>query len=254
MKAKISKIIEDTYGAEIAEKLLESYEEVQRNFTLGKWKLSELDAGHFVECTRRIIEQELFKVHTPFDQNLSKFDNSTLVKYENASGHESFRMLIPRALKTVSDIRNKRGVGHIGQVSANEIDATYIIYSVKWVFSEIIRINSKLSPDDTRDLVSHMVKRQVELVWEDSKSAKHVLDPRMDAARKILLLLLSENSPVQLSNLRQSIGYKNETNFTKIIKTLHRKCYLVFDPHDLTCELTPTGELVAEQIILGLKK
>ena len=141
-KSKAFLIIETRYGNEIAQKLMDSYKEIEENFVIQKWKPSELDSGHFVESARRIIEFELFGSYTPYSSKLSTFSDSVINSYQNASGNESFRMLIPRTLKAIFNIRNKRGVGHVGLISPNKMDATYIFYSVKWVLAEIIRLAS----------------------------------------------------------------------------------------------------------------
>ena len=60
MKQIANKILERAFGPEIAQHALNSYQEIQENFVLEKWKPSELDAGHFVEAVRRAVEKELF--------------------------------------------------------------------------------------------------------------------------------------------------------------------------------------------------
>lgn len=140
--ADVETILRSRYPADIVKALLDAYREIESNYALQKWKPSELDAGHFVEAARRILEHELFGQATPINQQISKFSDQVLVKYEQATGDESYRMLIPRALKSVYNIRNKRGVGHVGPVSPNEMDATYILYSVKWVLAELVRLVS----------------------------------------------------------------------------------------------------------------
>ena len=98
---------------DVVDALLNAYREIEENYVLKKWKASELDAGHFVEAARRIIEYELTSSYTLISQKLPNFNDKILLSYENASGDESFRILIPRALKAIYNIRNKRGVGHI---------------------------------------------------------------------------------------------------------------------------------------------
>ncbi len=152
--SQIDRILEQAFGQDIAMHILQAYREILDNFLLKKWKTSELDAGHFVEAVRRAIEKELFGTSTPFTKKLPDFNDVALKGYENAQGDESFRMLIPRNLKSVYNIRNKRGVGHAGVVSPNEMDATYILFSVKWVLCAIIWLKSGLSISETQRLVN----------------------------------------------------------------------------------------------------
>jgi hypothetical protein len=250
MRQDVIKIIEKAFNLEIAQNIFSAYKEIRDNYILKKWKPSELDGGHFVESVRRAIEKELFGTYTPFDQKLTNFDDNVLKKYETISGNESFRILIPRALKSIYNIRNKRGVGHVSSVSPNEMDATYILYTTKWVLSEIIRTKSSLSISETQKIVDEIIERQIELIWESSKSVKRILNPKI-AVREQVLIFLFNNSPLAKDELRKSIEYKNTSNFIKILKGLHAERLIEFDGN--ICEITPKGISKAESIILFSK-
>ena len=155
---------------------------------LGKWKPSELDAGHFVEAVRRVIELRLTGSFTPIGKGLSAFNDKTLKAYESASGDQSYRVLLPRVLKSIYNIRNKRGVGHLSGFSPNEMDATLILYSAKWVLAELVRLESGLSIDETQSLVEEIVERRMELVWRDGEIVR-VMDPSMKATDQAMVLL-----------------------------------------------------------------
>lgn len=128
----IQSLLEGKYPAEIVSHLVKSFYDVEQNYRLEKWKTSELDAGHFVEAVRRLIEQELQGSYTPFSQSLSSFSPAVLSRYESSNGLEEYRILIPRVIYAVYCIRNKRGVGHISSISPNKLDATFILHSSKW--------------------------------------------------------------------------------------------------------------------------
>src|SRR5215813_181006 len=128
----IPSILSATLPKELVEALLTAYKEIETNYVHRKWKASELDAGHFVEAVRRIIEHRLLGTYTPLNKQLSQFTDKVLLQYQQASGDESYRLLVPRILYAIYGVRNKRGVGHLGAISPNEMDATLILYSVKW--------------------------------------------------------------------------------------------------------------------------
>ena len=250
MEKEVFQILQRAFGDEISTQILDSYKEIQGNFLLKKWKPSELDAGHFVEVVRRAIESELFKKYTPIDKQLLKFNELVLKQYESANGNESFRILIPRILKSVHNIRNKRGVGHIGKVSPNEMDSTYILYATKWILSELIRLKSNLSILETQKLVDKIVKRQIELIWESKNKTKRILNPKMQASKQILVFLL-DKSPLSEKKLIKMVEYKNATNFTKLLKYLHSKRLIEYCSDD--CEITDLGIAEAEKILFASK-
>jgi hypothetical protein len=247
MKSAVEAALKKRYPPDIVDKLLAAYREIEENYVLRKWKASELDAGHFVEAVRRVLEQELLGAHTPIATQLSQFTDQVLKQYENAAGDESFRMLIPRALKSIFNVRNKRGIGHLGGFEANEMDATYILYTVKWVLAELVRIASGSSVGDAQRLVEQIVERKMELIWT-SGDVMRVLDPKM-ATREQVLVLLSFKSPRTDTELQKAIGYSNSTNFRKILKRLDKDALIHYDTAG-TCTLLPTGHAEAEAIAL----
>lgn len=247
---QIIKILQSKYNQDLAEKLLKSYLEIETNFFWKKWGTSELNAGHFVETMRRIIEFELYGTYTAFNQRLSNFSDQVITRYEQQTGHESFRMLIPRALKAIYNIRNKRGVGHIKDISPNEMDATYILYTTKWVLAETIRLATNLSLSDTQKLLDSIVERNIDILWKNN-SLKRVLNPKIPSKEQILVLLYDE-SPLKAIQLQEIIEYKNLSNFTKILKELHKARFIEFD--STNCKISPTGILEAEKIIKKYKK
>jgi hypothetical protein len=232
---------------ELVDALLNAYRDIEENYFLKKWKASELDSGHFVEAGRRIIEHELTGNYTPISQKLSNFSDKVLQSYESASGDESFRILIPRALKAVYNIRNKRGVGHISGVSPNEMDSTYILYTVKWVLAELVRLASGLPISETQRLVDSITERKMEIIWKEGDISR-ILDKQLKAREQILVLLYDQ-SPRQDEKLLAIIEYSSKSRFRGILKELHR-ARLIEYMADGRCIISPKGLIEAEAIVL----
>lgn len=228
---------------ELVGALLSAQKEIEGNYLHRKWKASELDAGHFVEAARRIIEHRLFGTYTPIGKDLPKFNDRLLQQYEQASGDQSYRVLIPRVLRAIYGIRNKRGVGHVGLISPNEMDATLILYNVKWVIAEILRLESGLTPADTQKAIERVIERQAPLLWKEGDVVR-VTDKAL-SARDQVLLFLYDASPQTEDKLRSQCEYKNPTNFRKILKRLHTD-KLVFVGPDSKCLIMPAGVKAAE--------
>jgi len=215
----IDMVLKGRYPADACDALLEAYREIEENFSLQKWKASELDAGHFVEASRRLIEKELFGSYTPIEKNLPTFSDTELKRYENAQGDESFRMLIPRVLKSIFNIRNKRGIAHLGAISANEMDSTLILYNAKWVLAEFIRLAAGTNPNAAQKMIDSIVERRVGALWKHQGIVR-ILESKMDTRDQVLILLF-DSSPLAEADLQKIIEYKNITNFRKILKRLH---------------------------------
>jgi hypothetical protein len=238
-------ILKASYPADVVDALISSYTEIENNFALGKWKASELDAGHFVEAARRMLESTLFGSHTPLGVELPKLTDKEMVRYENNSGDDEFRILIPRVLRSIYGIRSKRGIAHVGAVSPNEMDATLILYSTKWVFAEFIRKASGTSTTDAQRAVDAIIERRLSLLWKHNGLTR-VLSKV--GTREQILVLLYDESGQSMDRLRNAIEYKNVTDFRAILRRLHTARLIEFAA-DQTCTISPKGIIAAEEII-----
>lgn len=243
----IGNALKKRFPADICEALLTAYKEIEENFFIQKWKATELDAGHFVEASRRLIEQELFGTYTPLGKGLANFNDVELRRYENATGEESLRILIPRILKSIYNVRNKRGIGHLGLISANEMDSTLILYSVKWVLAEFVRLATGADPNVTQRMIDSIVERRVGVLWKVG-GIQRVLEHKMPAKDQILVLLF-DSSPKSDTELQQIIEYKRVGDFKKILKSLHTQRLIEFSSNG-QCLITPKGLPIAENTLL----
>ena len=248
---EIKALLEKKFPTELVDPLLQTFKEIQANYSLRKWKASELDAGLFVEAVRRIVELALTGKFTPLGTSLPNFSDVVLKQYEQAPGDESFRILIPRVLKATYNIRNKRGAGHLTGVSPNEMDATFILYSSKWVLAELVRLASGLAPEKTQALVDQIMERQIELLWK-SGTVTRVLETRL-RTREQVLVLLYDDSPRADSELQRIVEYTNVTNFKKILRDLHANRIIEYGAGG-ACVITPKGIAAAEDIINSLRR
>jgi len=243
----VDSLLKGRYPAELVDELLRAYREIEENYALGKWKASELDAGHFVEAARRIIEWELKGgKYTPIGQSLTPLNDVVLKQYEQSPGDEAFRILIPRILYGVYGIRNKRGVGHVGPVSPNKMDSTLILGNTKWVLAELVRLVSGLTPHETQNLVNQIVERKLDMLWKHGDITR-VLHTGLQTSEAVLVLLL-DRSPQTATELRNATEYRNAPRFRTVLRGLHKKRFIEF-AEDGTCIITPKGTIEAEKLL-----
>lgn len=118
-----------------------------------------------------------------------------------------------RLLPYLYEIRNNRGVGHVGgDVDPNHSDATAVFSCSNWIMAELIRIFHNVPLEEAQSAVDSLVERKHPLVWE-SEGIKRVLDPSMPRPDQVLTLLYSSQGWTPESNLRAWVEYKNSTNF-----------------------------------------
>jgi hypothetical protein len=125
---------------------------------------------------------------------------------ESRTGPESARLTIPRILVALYDVRNRRGVGHVGgDVSANHMDAELVLAMSKWIVIELVRLFHNTDLKTATDVVDALVDRTLPAIWEVA-DVKRVLDTRLSLTDQTLLLLYSEASAISDKDLAKYLN------------------------------------------------
>jgi hypothetical protein len=85
-----------------------------------------------------------------------------LAKADKKVFPQSVRITIPRVLIALYEIRNNRGVGHVGgDVDPNHMDATFVHAAARWVVAELVRLFHDVDTATATSLVDALVERVV---------------------------------------------------------------------------------------------
>lgn len=254
--SSVQELLEARFDSSLVKSLLQSYAELKKSYYLGKHKPTEVEAGHFVEAARRLIEQEEEEgTFTPLGQSLRRFNNAELQRLEGvASLDDSFRFHIPRALKLIYQIRNKRGAGHLaGEVSPNYMDSLLVVSVCDWVMAELVRLCSEdISLEEAQNMVDNLVKRRIPLVQEIAGYPK-ILDPTLSVPRQIrVLLYIHGDEGASLAELQGWIKSATKGYLLRAVKRLDKSADIHFDGEH--CWITEKGmRYVEEKIPLQLE-
>jgi hypothetical protein len=235
-------------------KIIAQYLGVRDALASGDHDAAGLRSGVFAEVVIRFLQQHLTGTHTPFGTRLPTFDAECL-RLQNlpaASGHESLRLVIPRALVFLYTIRNKRGIGHAGgEVEANAIDAATCVRVCDWCLCELLRMFHKLSLEEAQSLLDAIAVRAVPTVWLVN-GRKRVLDTSLDYRSQALVLVYSSAEDAVLEeDLREWIEYPQLSRFReRVLSPLHAARLIEWDREVGTVSLSPTGIIDVETRIL----
>ena len=230
---------------ELVDALLSSYEEIKQNFYLGKHEPSELNGGKFVEACFRILQHETnVGNYTPLGTQISNLIGKLrdLEQIPATGTIESFRIHIPRTLVAMYNIRNKRGVGHLGgDVNPNRADAILLVACADWVMAELFRIYYQCSLEEAQMIVDALVQRRLALVHEH-EDTKRVLLPKLSYKDQTLLLLASEfPNKVSEANLLAWIEPKDKADYCRrILRSLHSERRIEYEEPNW-CRILPPG-------------
>lgn len=243
----IQTILEATYPQELVDSLMTSYENAISEYKKCHWQYFGNEIGQFVEVARRVIEYQVSGSYTPLTDKLGIFNEKVLAGFEGNSSaiSEAYRVIIPRILYAMYCLRNKRGMIHKSHIDPNKMDATVLLGNTKWVLAEFLRISSTLSFQETQDAIDSIMCRETSIIW-DTGSSLRILDTKMSAKDKVLCLLYTKDNQSE-SELRNSIEYKNASDFRKILKALHKDKLIEYAAEK--CSISPIGIEKAELLL-----
>lgn len=229
--------------------LVREYKNLTQNYMEHRWEPAELSAGKICEIVYSIISGHA-DGNYPTTPSKPKNMVTACRQLENeASLPRSFQILIPRMLPALYEIRNNRGVGHVGgDINANTVDATLMFTMVNWIIAELVRVFHAGSLEDAQIAVDALAQRSTPLVW-DSNGLKKVLSPNMNLKDQILLLASSTDKEIKIDELMKWTESTNKTYYKKILKHLHKEKLIHLDVQSGIINLLPAGSKKAASIV-----
>jgi hypothetical protein len=236
-------------------RIIEKYISLREAFVGGAFDATGLRGGVFAEVTLRMLQQVLTGTHIAFGTPIGSFEDECLKlqRLPKTAGHESLRIVVPRALSFLYTIRNKRGIGHAGgDVEANKIDAATCVRVADWICCELIRLYHGASLEEAQGVVDALSVRELPSVWMIGGKTR-VLDTSLDYKSQALLLLYAHAEQVVLvEDLREWIEYPEVSRFSqRILEPLHRDRLVEWDRDNGAVTLSPKGAKHVEDRIVG---
>lgn len=236
--------------------LIDTYIQIAQNYAEHRWEPSELNGGKLCEIVFTILDGAISGAYAAKPKKPAKFVEACRSLEQRPSdpnrvGDRSLRIQIPRLLPYLYEIRNNRGVGHVGgDVDPNLADATAVFSCSSWIMAELVRIFHGVTLDQARSAVETLVERKHPLVWT-VEDKKRVLDPTLSSADQTLILLYSSQAPIPVEQLRDWVEYRNSTNFRdRILEPLHSQRFIEYDRHNRRVQISPRGAHDIENRIL----
>lgn len=232
MQNKIKAGLVVSHSPLLVDELLLAYQEAKRNYYLGGLRLSAVEGGRFCEAAFRLLEERTTQSFTPLNKQL---DSEKLIhKLSNippGQQLDSIRLHIPRALRMIYDIRNKRDAAHLADnIDPNLQDAVLVISTLDWVLAELVRIYHSVPADEAQKIVEGLVTRRSPAIQEFGKFLK-VLNPSLQASDHILLLLYQcGTSGATFSDLSDWARPAMRGNLRRTLNTLiHSRAHVHLD-------------------------
>lgn len=224
--------------------LVNSFSLIVRNYEERRWEPSELNGGKLCEVVYSILRGHVDgKMPAKATKPRNMLDACrSLESADPTIFPRSVRIQIPRVLVTLYEIRNNRGVGHVGgDVDPNGMDARLVLESAKWVMAELVRVFHSVPVDEASEVVGRLVERTLPIVWELG-DVKRVLNPSLSKKDQTLLLLYSSDGPVGEAQLVDWVEHSNASVFRRdILRRAHRDRLIEYSDSTGLVSLTPLG-------------
>jgi hypothetical protein len=234
--------------------LLSAFNEIVKNYRERRWEPSELNGGKLCEATYTIckgwLESGNYPARAEKPKRFPEACWAMMNTYQHVPDSRSARILIPRMMLGLYDIRNNRGIGHAGaEVDPNHMDATAVLYTAKWLTAELVRLLHTLSTEDATAIVDALVEREVAWVWTLGDK-KRVVRTGMTWKQQTLALMLTEAGDVAEADVIRWLEHPSPPSFRKdVLKPMHSARLIEYDRDDRTVRLLPPGVAAAEELV-----
>lgn len=231
----------------LVDALQSEFQKLHQQYFLGKWEPSQLDGGRFAEVVLRILQYKDIGTFTTIGKQLNRSQIVFSVK-KNTRLPESLRFHILGLAELIFDFRNKRNVGHLGTIDVNEMDSSIVLQSTNWVVAELIRIETKMSPDDAQAEIKKIIERKVPIIEEIGGRLK-CLNPNLKVDQKVLVFCYQKYpNPISLDDLFNWTAYSNKSTLKKKLLEIDKKTGYIDFRGDMAA-LTKSGLLWVEKYI-----
>ena len=236
----------------LREPLLEAFAEIVRNFRENRWEPAELNGGKLCEVIYTILLgfTQGGYANTPTKPKNMVDACRELEKADQSQFPRSIRVQIPRVLLALYEVRNNRGVGHVGgDVNPNHMDAMLVTSMSKWLVAELVRLFHKVSVAEATAVSDALVDRSVPVVWM-VRDRRRILAKGLTMRDKMLLLLYSSSIPLAESQLIKWLEHSNPSVVRRdVLRPCHRLGLIDYDPISHEVTLSPTGIIEVEKTL-----
>jgi len=207
----------------LATQLVDEFISLERRFIQRDWEPAELDGGQFAEIAARIV------YHMDANNLSLVKDFGDCMKYiedeKSSNSHginpRSDALHLAKVLRTVYKFRSVRGAVHISpSYTPNQMDAKFILESVRWCMNEILRVFWMGDREKVAKAIREILQFEVPAIGIFENK---VLVQRTDltAEEEILILL---HFAGEIGYTRTELGRHTKRDSSLVTKVLKKLC------------------------------
>jgi len=225
-----------------------------RNYRERRWEPSELNGGKLCEVVYSIVRGHMDGAMPTGAKKPSNMVDACrdLERADPAKFSRSLRVQIPRMLLALYEVRNNRGVGHVGgDVDPNCMDASVVLSMSKWLLAELVRVFHGVATTVAEAAVEKIVDRILPLVWQVDASLR-VLSTSLSMRDQALVLLYHSHGWVEEKDLVGWVEHSNPAVFRRdVLSKAHKDRLIEYDRKNGRVMLSPLGGRHVEESLLA---
>jgi hypothetical protein len=236
----------------LRDELIAAFNQIVTNYRERRWEPSELNGGKLCEVVYTILRGHVDGIFPAKSSKPSNMVDACRTFEQAASTFpRSVRIQIPRMLVALYEVRNNRGVGHVGgEVNPNQMDATCVLYMSKWIVAELVRLFHDVNTEIAETAIDAIVERVLPAIWKVGEKLR-VLDTTTTMKEKTLLLLYHTAVPLKEQDLFRWVEHSNASTYRRdVLRSLHRDKLAEYDKIACLIHLSPKGIAYVEKRIL----
>lgn len=211
--------------SELTTELLDAFSEAKRRYFTSDMRPNSIEGGRFSEAAFRILQWQTQGKYTSIGRTLPSVDKM-MEMLLNGTGGDSVRIHIPRTLRLIYDIRNKRDIAHLADgINPNIQDATLVVRNMEWVLAEFVRMYHKVSPSEAQSLIEDLVSKELPVIQEIDGFPR-ILKTLGASDYCLLLLYWCGSAGATIDQLREWVRPEMRSNLRRTLTRLEKKNYI----------------------------
>lgn len=227
--------------ADLVTELTAAFAEAKRRYYLGDFRPQSVEGGRFSEAVLRVLQWMTLGTFTPLNDPQFKADPiiTGLGQHPAGSFPESVRLHLPRAVRVIYDIRNKRNTAHLSDgIDPNTQDAAIVVATMDWILAELVRLHHNVSATEAQAIIEALVAREVPMI-QVFNGLPRVLASLPHADLVLVLLYWHGDRPLDRAVLRSWVPPNVRTHLGRTLTALHGR--FLANVTSTTAEITLAG-------------
>ena len=220
--------------------MIDEFQGIENRYIQGDWGPTQLEAGRFCEAVSRIIyhlDSGNLSLKKGVDPCLKYIENEQ-VKHNLVPRRSSLHLAA--TIRLAYKFRSQRGAVHLSaDYTANEMDSKFVLETVRWIFSDLLRLLWEKDEQIVAAIVRQVIRFDIPVI-RDFNGVLLIQRTDLSAEEEILLLLhYSGEEGMSRRELGKHIMHAPST-ITSALKKLSSKqirqiidyqgkCYLITD-------------------------